>query len=506
MLSYSQDGRLIVGQGVNRKILVWDVQQGSLLFEIDACSNMRAMGFSSDAKVIASYCPYNKRLMFFSLNDGSLLSEVDVQSMEYGDYALAGNLSRLVVEQDGGNWQVFNLRIDDQSGVSLEEAFSIDPQAKYSSAIGISRDGKYLANIADEVLHIWDLQTAEIMQSLELSDIPSIYRISAETFYFSPDDSAVFVLTDFGLVLWDFSQVGAYQTLPEYQGRIDVNNIDFSPDGQQVFLTGEDGVTWYSTTDGSRQGSAEGSMIEMAVVLADGSLAALHTYTSSLDDMSHLKLSKLVGNELKFLWETAIEPDSASQTALALSTDGRYAASANNTGILRLFDASDGTILSDTAAHDSDVWTLVFSPDVQYLASASYETAHLWRIQDDQLVAVNSSSLGKDCEFAFSPDSQVLAAACDQGIHFISTQDGSPIFMIPEIKHAGIQDFSPDGSLLASGDGKGVIRVWEVSTGKTLVTLRGHADMLIDLDFSADGKMLASLSRDGTLRVWGVLP
>jgi U4/U6 small nuclear ribonucleoprotein PRP4 len=61
----------------------------------------------------------------------------------------------------------------------------------------------------------------------------------------------------------------------------------------------------------------------------------------------------------------------------------------------------------------------------------------------------------------------------------------------------------PDGSLVATSDTAGVIRVWDIRTGRSVLGFEGqHADQVIGLDFSPSGYSLASCSGDNTVRIW----
>lgn len=64
--------------------------------------------------------------------------------------------------------------------------------------------------------------------------------------------------------------------------------------------------------------------------------------------------------------------------------------------------------------------------------------------------------------------------------------------------------FSPDGSLLVSGDESGGIKVWDVATGKETAMLVGHKAMITGLRVSTAAKLLASSSNDGTIRFWEI--
>jgi WD40 repeat protein len=65
---------------------------------------------------------------------------------------------------------------------------------------------------------------------------------------------------------------------------------------------------------------------------------------------------------------------------------------------------------------------------------------------------------------------------------------------------------SPDGKILASGGGDtrgGELKLWDVATGKEIVSLTGYTNSLYGLAFSADSKRLAS-GGQGPVQVWDI--
>jgi len=64
--------------------------------------------------------------------------------------------------------------------------------------------------------------------------------------------------------------------------------------------------------------------------------------------------------------------------------------------------------------------------------------------------------------------------------------------------------FSPDGTKIASGCRDKMVKLWDVTSGECLQTLRGHSDTVISVSFSPDGTKVASGSSDDTVKLWDV--
>jgi WD40 repeat protein len=68
--------------------------------------------------------------------------------------------------------------------------------------------------------------------------------------------------------------------------------------------------------------------------------------------------------------------------------------------------------------------------------------------------------------------------------------------------------FSPNGKLLATGEGDGTVRAWNPAThrpiGAPIQTGSGPLGAVFVVAFSPDGKLLASGGNDGAVRLWHV--
>ncbi len=96
---------------------------------------------------------------------------------------------------------------------------------------------------------------------------------------------------------------------------------------------------------------------------------------------------------------------------------------------------------------------------------------------------------------------RIAASGDDQTVH-VWNGDGDLLYEIANGVRVFAMALSPDGTLLATGDASGAVRLWDLPTGTPLARLVGHEHMIFSLDFSPDGHGLITGGPDGTVRIW----
>lgn len=156
------------------------------------------------------------------------------------------------------------------------------------------------------------------------------------------------------------------------------------------------------------------------------------------------------------------------------------------------------------------VYDLRWLPDQSTLAVVT--SAGIWMFDTLNLdtpprfLAIRTGGLSA---MTLSPDGAVLASSGrDVEGFFVKLWDTQTGLELARL--AGHDDlimrvtFSPDGTMLASGDDEGVVRLWHVDTFDASFVLEGHSDEISGLAFDSTGSTLATTSMDGTVRMWDV--
>lgn len=91
---------------------------------------------------------------------------------------------------------------------------------------------------------------------------------------------------------------------------------------------------------------------------------------------------------------------------------------------------------------------------------------------------------------------------------FAQISDQRNLELVVQTGHSGAVEsmaFSQNGKLLASGDKNGVIKLWDLSSGREIKTLSKHSLGVSDISFSPSGNLLVSGGTDSSIKIWNVI-
>ncbi len=296
--------------------------------------------------------------------------------------------------------------------------------------------------------------------------------------------------------------------------------IVFSPDGAHIAVSSNIGIWLYDVKTGR----------ELALLDTDSIWG--HALAFSPDGM---KLAATDG-PIK-LWDVSTQRKIATFEeqaggAVAFSPDGTKLASGSVDKTVKLWDVSTGKNINTLTGHTELPRSVAFSPDGTKLASGSVDkTIKVWDVSTGKNINTLTGHKDRVESIAFSPDGTKLASgSVDRTVKLwdastgenINTLGGTgstsaavrmlQIFAGRTSKSMGRRSpvtsvaFSPDGTTLASGELGGMIKLWDVATGRNINTLHGPGGLSKSVAFSPDGTKLASSISGGygTVEIWEV--
>ena len=186
-------------------------------------------------------------------------------------------------------------------------------------------------------------------------------------------------------------------------------------------------------------------------------------------------------------------------TSIDVSADG-LVASGGTDGHVRVWSLPTGDSIGSVLEHTGDVNQVAFSPDGQFLASASDDgAAGIWRVRDRQPLAVLRHPRAV-AALTFAPDSKSVATASQDGrVRIWRIGDDKPALEIDLGAPVLRVMFTRDGSRFAAAARQAeqrpfTVGMWSTATGAPAgAVISGQPGWwLADADLSPDGTQIVT--------------
>ena len=245
----------------------------------------------------------------------------------------------------------------------------------------------------------------------------------------------------------------------------------------------------------------------------------------------------------------------SSVTSVDMSSDGRILTSADRSGQIRIWNASN-ELLRTIDAHQSairsvsvspdgskifsggkrakiwltetgqelfamegeetDFFCSAFSPDGKWVAATGcFHVLKLWNVEDGSLMATFTGSTACTNALAFNSDGSRLVTACLDGVlriwdvatkRMIGSWETCDEATPKELRSIYSVAFSNNDEFVVTGDMHSTVKLWRAKNGDELARLSsaGSDAWVVDVEFSPDGTTLVSASDDQTVNVWDI--
>jgi WD repeat-containing protein 48 len=175
---------------------------------------------------------------------------------------------------------------------------------------------------------------------------------------------------------------------------------------------------------------------------------------------------------------------------------------------------STTTFRKQVQAHTHWVNDLILVKNNLGVVSASSDvTVKLWRPHGHETTSaytIGSHSDYVKCLTSPGPqDNWVASGGLDHRICLWDLNGGGQTLEINVAKadnvvKGSIYTLQANGSMVASGGPEGVVRLWDIKSGKSITKFVGHTDNVRDILISEDGDTILSASSDQTIKAWSL--
>jgi len=364
------------------------------------------------------------------------------------------------------------------------------------TAVAVLPDGRLVSGSSDNTLRVWDVQSGRTLAILQgHSGVVNAVAVL-------PDGCLVSGSSDRTLRVWD---VQSGRTLATLQGHSSwVKAVAVLPDGRLVSGSDDKTLRVWDVQSGRTLATLEGheGAVNAVAVLPDG-------YLVSGSDDRRLRVWNVQSGRAFATLRGHSDP----VRAVAVLPDGRLV-SGSDDNTLRVWDVQSGRTLATFQGHTSWVRAVAVLPDGRVVSGSTDQTLQVWDVQSERTLTTLRGHSDPVRAVAVLPDGRLVSGSDDKTLRVWDVQSERTSTLQAHSDPVRAMVVLPDGRLSGSTDDR--LRVWDVHSGQVLQTLRmwdgqlrpdltnsRHSGPVRALAVQPDGRLVSG-SYDGEVRVWDV--
>ena len=253
----SPDGTLLATTGIDTKVLLWDLQTGSVVHSLDGHTSSVTFGKFNQGGTMFASCSQDGSVQIWDVKTGEqehlLLAQGGGQMVPWA-VAFNPDNAEIAVSNDDGTITLWDSETGEQVQRFPDSVMPLKPHTEAIRYLEYSKDGLYLiASATDKTGSVLDMRTGQVLQRFEhFSEILDTTASREETRSYlqrkvvngiqQTHDGEVIITSGYdGLVKFWNAESGVLLRSKNYHNGTWVSSIALSPDGALLASVGYDG-------------------------------------------------------------------------------------------------------------------------------------------------------------------------------------------------------------------------------------------------------------------------
>jgi len=509
MIVFAPDNKHLIVGGGKGSVSIWDVDSPSKS-EILPANGTVFVDVSRDGKMLAASSINTETKTFpVLLWDLSVKDKPNKELLGHGD-----TISSVAFSPDGtmlasGSMDRTVRLWDPKTGYPIK-VLSF-PTRVFS--VAFSRRGHFLAiGLEDGSIKMYDVVEKldgptlighhQPVTSLSFA-LPRLLFSSDNKIFSRPDDDELTFEANSETTVkeWDWGTLTREQTPFRLKEKSLTRNLVYSADGKILVAQADDNTTLIDaeTNKPIEKATDENVKSRPVAFSPDGRLIA----SAELDRQNHEVIVIRRASDQK----TIGEPIQVQSVTLAFSPDSRLLALATSDSGVKIWDSTLSKVVSTWETKENVIWGISFPSANSLVTLHGGGLVKLWNLNPQksasqfQLSRTNTDASAH--QYAVSPNGRYFAVSYSDGIAVLYDSAGKVLATFKcQAEEAPIITFSSNGRLLATGGSDGTLKLWDTTSRRELLTLRGTPYPFVSIAFSPDETKLAALDEYGYVRTW----